>query len=242
MHRAVVGNPDALAAQLEHIGTFAQFPGRGNLAEPLDERRDLGGNVDPRIELVRDQPGAGIEMEAPRLASGPPAELGIEPEIVAVQERRQEQGHLQAVLGGRAEEAQRAVDLEGVAVGHRSLHPVDKPVELEPAEELAIARGALVANLCLHPDRTQQDRLRQGDVVAIDQPLRRHVLELEQPVLISQVGEEGLQHGFRRELELLGDRREHLVAAKGWSGCQADLGFLRPAARPGAAGGLRRPR
>src|SRR5208337_4843028 len=104
--------------------------------------------------------------------------------------------------------------------------------ELEPAEELAIARGALGPDLGLDAYRTQQDRLCQGDVVAIDQPLRRHVLELEQPVLISQVGEEGLQQGFRRELELQGYGREHLVAAKGWSGCQADLGILRRPSGP----------
>ena len=139
-----------------------------------------------------------------------------------------------------AEEAEWAVDLDGVAIGHCSLHPVNEPVKLELAEELAIARRTLVANLGIHADRTQQNGLCQGNVVTIDEPLSGHVLELEQPVFVSEVGEEGLQQGFRRQLQLQGDGREHLVAAKRGSGRQADGVFLARSCRAQPAAGLGR--
>ena len=121
-----------------------------------------------------------------------------------MQEGRQEPGDLKAVLGRRAEEAQGAVDLEDVAVAHAPLDPVEQAVELEPAKELAIPRGPLVADLDLDQHRAEQDRLRQRDVVAVDQPLGRHVLEPQQPVLVAEVGEERVQHGVRLELQLGG--------------------------------------
>ena len=107
-----------------------------------------------------------------------------------MQERRQEQGNLKAVLGGGAEEAQGAVDVEDVAVAHAPLDPVEQAVELEPAEELAVPRGPLVADLDPDQHRAEQDGLRQRDVVAVDQPLGRDVLETQQAVLVAQVGEE----------------------------------------------------
>ena len=73
-------------------------------------------------------------------------------------------------------------------------------MEFQPAEELAIAGGALVADLDLDADRPQQDGLRQRDVVAIDQSLGGHVLELEQAVLVPEVGEEASQDGLAARL------------------------------------------
>ena len=70
------------------------------------------------VGLVRDQAVLRLEVEGPRLALRAPAQLGVEPEVAAVQERGQEQGHLEAVLVRRAEEAQRAVDVEDVARRH----------------------------------------------------------------------------------------------------------------------------
>ena len=138
---------------------------------------ELGRDVGAGVGLVRDQAVARLEQEAPRLALRAPAQLGVEPEIAAEQERRQEPGDLKAVPGRGAEEAQGAVDLEDVAVAHAPLDPVEQAVELEPAEELAIPRGPLVADLGLDQHRAEQDRLRQRDVVAVDQPLGRDVLE-----------------------------------------------------------------
>ncbi len=103
---------------------------------------------------------------------------------------RQEQRDLEAVLGRGAEEAQGAVDVEDVAVAHAPLDPVEQAVKLEPAKELAIPGGLLVADLGLDQHRSEQDRLRQRDVVAVDQPLGRHVVERQQPVLVAEVGEE----------------------------------------------------
>ena len=122
--------------------------------------------------------------------------------------------HLQPVLRRRREQAQGAVDRDRVALGHGPLHPVDQPVELEPAEDLAIPRGALVADLGLDPDRPEQHRLRQGHVVAVDQPLRRHVLEREHAVLVPEVREEPLEHRLGRDLELARDGGEDLVAVE----------------------------
>ena len=131
-----------------------------------------------------------------------------------MQERRQEQRDLQAVLGGRAEEAQGPVDLEDIAVAHAPLDPVEQAVKLEPAKELAIPRGPLVADLGLDQHRAQQDGLRQPDVIAVDQPLGRHVVERQQPVLVAQVGEERGRDGVGLEVQLAGHGAQDLVAAK----------------------------
>ncbi len=88
---------------------------------------------------------ARLEVEAARLALRAPAQLGVEAEVLAVQQGRQEPRHLEAVLRGGAEEAQGAVDVEDVAVAHAPLDAVEQPVELQPAEELAVPRGPLVA-------------------------------------------------------------------------------------------------
>ncbi len=87
---AIVGDPDALAAQLDDLGALAELPGRRHLAEPLDERGQLGRGIGAGIGLVRDQAVARLEVEAPRLALRAPAQLGVEAEVLAVQERGQE--------------------------------------------------------------------------------------------------------------------------------------------------------
>ena len=68
---AVVGDPDAFAAQLDDVGALADLPGRRDLAEPLDERGELGRDVGAGVGLMRDQAVARLEVEAPRLALGP---------------------------------------------------------------------------------------------------------------------------------------------------------------------------
>ena len=192
------------------------------------------GTYVPVSAWCETRPSRRLEVEAPRLALRAPAQLGVEPEIRAVQERRQEPRDLEAVLGRRAEEAQGAVDVEDVAVAHAPLDAVEQPVELEPAEELAIPRGLLVADLGPDQDRAEQDRLRQRDVVAIDQPLGRDVLEAQQAVLVAQVGEERGQHGVGLEVQLAGDRAHDLVAV--------ERGALAGHGRAGrAAGGDSRP-
>ena len=212
VHCPVVGNPDPLAAQLDDLGGLAQLPGRGDLAEPFDEGRDLGRDVKSRVELMGDEPRAGVKMKAPRLAARAPAQLGVQPEIVAMQEGRQEERHLQAVSGRRAEEAQGSVDLDRVTVGHRPLHAVYQAVELEPAEKLAITRWALVLDLHLDPDRSREHRLRQRDVVPIDEPLGRQVFKFDHPVLVPEVGEEAGEQDIGVEVQLLAHRAQHFIS------------------------------
>ena len=142
-----------------------------------------------------------------------------------MQEGRQEMRNLQAVLGGRAEEAQGAVDLEDIAVAHAPLDPVEQAVKLEPAKELAIPRGPLVPDLDLDQHRSQQDGLCQPDVIAVDQPLGLHVVERQQAVLVAQVGEERRLERPRADIQLLGHGAQDFVAAKDLamarSGCRS---------------------
>ena len=113
---AVVGDPDPLAAELDDLGRLGHLPGRGDLAEPVEERgRSRPGRT------CRRRPGARPGRRPPRggssaaRASGPSAARRRAGSRRSA-ERRQEQGHLEAVLVGGAEEAQRAVDVEDVAV------------------------------------------------------------------------------------------------------------------------------
>ena len=86
----VVGNPDAFAAQLDHVGRLGDLPGRRDLAEPLDERGQLGRHIRAGVGLMRDQAVARVEVRSSGLAARAPAQLGLEPEIGAEQQRRQE--------------------------------------------------------------------------------------------------------------------------------------------------------
>ena len=100
-------------------------------------------------------------------------------------------------------------------VNHRAFDPEQEPVKLQLAEQLAIAGGLLVADLQLDVDRLEQDRLRQPDVIAIDQPLSvEPLVKREQPVLVAEVGEHGGGNLFRSELQLLGDGLEHGLATE----------------------------
>ena len=105
VHQPVIGNPDPFASQFDDVGALADLPGGRDLAEPLDKRLELDRGVCAGIGLMRHQAVARFEEEAPRLALRAPPQLGFEPEIRAMQERRQEERDLQAVLGGGAEEA-----------------------------------------------------------------------------------------------------------------------------------------
>ncbi len=158
----VVGDPDPLAAEFEDVGGLGDFPGRGDLAEAVDEGGEFGGDVGSGVGVVRDEPVLRFEVERPGLALRPPAQLGVDPEVLAEQERGEEEGHLEPVLVRGAEEAERPVDVEDEAVAHRSFDAIEQAVELQLAEKLAIARGLLVADLRLDVDRAEQDRLRQA--------------------------------------------------------------------------------
>ncbi len=122
---------------------------------------------------------------------------------------------LQAVFGGRAEETQRAIDLEHVTVAHVPLDPVKQAMKLESTKELAIPRGALVADFDLDLHRSQEDCLRKPHVIAVDQPLGLHVVERQHAVLVAQVGEERGLEGFWPNIEFVGDGAQDFVAAKG---------------------------
>ena len=78
-------------------------------------------------------------------------------------------------------------------------------MELGLAEELPIPRRLLATDLDRHPDRAQEDRLRQRDVVAVDQPLGRDIVEAQQAVLIAQIGEERGHQGFGIHVQIGGD-------------------------------------
>ena len=104
--------------------------------------------------------------------------------------------------------------MEGIAVAHVAFDPVEQPVEFQPAEELPIARRALMLDLGADMDRPQQDGLRERDVVAVDQPLGGQVVESQQAVLVAQVGEERGRHFFRLEIQLGGDSLDDLIAAE----------------------------
>ena len=99
-------------------------------------------------------------------------------------------------------------------------------MELQPAEELAIARR----RSCLTSAFTSTDRSNTAcarrDVVAVDQPLGRHVVEPQQPVLVAQVGEEGVHHRVGRQVQLAGDGLDDLVAPEdisAWPGPAAPV-------------------
>jgi hypothetical protein len=62
---------------------------------------------------------------------------------------------------------------------------------------------------------TQEHRLGQGDIVALEQALGRGVLEADQPLLAFQIGKDSLIDGFGRHLQPGGNVLQNRVAVKG---------------------------
>ncbi len=183
MHDPIIGHPDSLSSELDDIGEFADVPRRSNLPQSFHEGPDLSRHISARVAPMRNQTVARLEQEAPGLAFLAPAQFGLEPEITAKQHRRQERGNLQPIFCRRGEEAQGPVDLEGITVAHAPFDPVHQAVKLEPPEELPVSHRPLISHLDPHAGRAQQHRLGEPDVVAVDEPLCRHIVERQQSIL-----------------------------------------------------------
>src|SRR5262245_55077750 len=142
-----------------------------------------------RVGLVWHKTGVARELEDLRLALRAPEQVRLQLEVLAQEQRRQEERELKAVLLRRGEEAQRTVQTQVVLALRARPGLAHEAMELEPAEELAKAPRALAADRHVERHRAQQYRLGQGDVVTIQQPVGRHVVEANETLLALQVRE-----------------------------------------------------
>jgi len=77
-------------------------------------------------------------------------------------------------------------------------------MKFDESEQLPKALRRLVTNLDADLRRAQNRRLRQGDVVALQQSLGRQIAEADQPLFALQIGEDSLINGIGRHAERLG--------------------------------------
>src|SRR5262249_4239889 len=161
-----------------------------------------GRHVDPGVGIVRYQAIGRADEELLRLPLRTPTDVRYELEFAAQQDGWQKHGELKAVLLRRREERQGAVQAESMGVRRRSFHLAHEAVEFDASQKLAVALRRLPADGDPDLDGAQEDGLREGDVVALEQVFGTHVLEGNQALFALEIGKQRAVNFLRSRLHL----------------------------------------
>src|SRR5207237_1215488 len=140
-----------------------------------------------------------------RLALRAPTQLRTELEIPAQQNGWQEQSQLETILLRRGKQTERTVEMKLITVRTGRLGATDQAVEFHQPEKLSVALWRFASNRHVNAGRTQQHRLGKGDIIALEQALRRDILEADQTLLAFEIGEQTLINGVRRQSQRVGN-------------------------------------
>ena len=178
--------------------------------EGLFEERVIHGAV----TIVRDEVGTLVEGEIAMLArSGD--NLGLHLPAGTQQQGRQENGQLEAVLLRETEHADRSVQQDLIATVKIALNGVHELIEFDELEELLVTARNVPKDRQLHPNAAVQQGLRQGDIIALEQPHGLGRIKAGQDMVFGQIGVERPRNLFRLGRILARNLGDQLVFGHG---------------------------